>query len=588
MSRVGALALVAVACTLGGEPPTTTTSTSTSTTTTSLPPTTTTTVPPTTTTTVADGGGGVAVIGLAAEPATLNPFFADSEEARLIAQTWTVGVQEVSGESGELIPEVVVELPTVANGGVVVNADGTMTVAYEILEEARWADGTPITGRDFQFTLDTILDPSVSISRAVYADILSSTAGEKTFTYILAFPTIEYENLFNVLIPEHFVAGSDFSTDWNEWTWLSGGPFVLERRHTGQITFVRNDEYWKDDVETGRALPYLDGVTFRIFDDPEERVAALSNRVLHAMPWSGDISTTEQLGVLQGLGAAVETRAGPVWVHLNFQFGPGRWDRNPDSLNEFLAYRQAVMHAIDRQRIAEELFGDRALPLDSYVAAYNPAISGGAWSQYGLDTERAIELLAEAVAARQAVEDDATVDVVVFFTSNASNEDRVRVAELVGEMMAEVGVVFLDTSEDSITFFGETVGSGRYDVGMWAWQGAPGHSALVAFHDVLDPGDSRALTNFYRWGTEESSIQDAWSRRYEDLLVAMRASVDHAELTELIQQAETLVADQALFLPLYAEPVTAVYWPQAIEGFVMNAATGFTWNVEQWRMAAEG
>ena len=585
---LGVLALLAAACTSTAEP-TTTTSAPTTTTTTTAAPTTTTSAPTTTTTTLPETHGGVAVIGLAAEPLTLNPFFADDPAVQLIAQAWTTGVQDVSGESGELVPEVVVQLPTVANGGVVVNADGTMTVTYEIREEASWADGTPISGRDFQFTLETILDPSLSISKVVYADILSSAVGEKTFGYTLAFPTIEYEHLFGVLIPEHVVAGSDFSTDWNDRTWLSGGPFVLDRWIPGQsIAFARNAQYWKHDLETGQPLPYLDGVTFQIVDDATERFQAVAGQALHAVLSDVDVPTNEQFGVLEALGASIETRPGSVWVHINFQFGPGRWDRNPDSLNEYLVFRQAVMYAVDRRRIAEDLFGDRAVPLDSYVTAYNPAISQGAWSRYSFNPERAVELIAEAVEARRAVEEDAIDDVVVFFTTNAGNDQRARVAELVGEMLSEVGVAYLDTSEDSITFFGETVGSGRYDLGMWAWQAAPGHSALVTFHDVLDPGDPQALTNFYRWGTEDSSVQDEWSRRYGDLLAAMRDSVDHGELTELIQEAEQLAADQALFLPLYAEPVTAVYWPQIIDGFVMNAATGFTWNIEQWQMVDDG
>ena len=54
------------------------------------------------------------------------------------------GVQEIDGFTLELIPELVTELPTVDNGGVVVNDDGTMTVSYTIRDEAVWSDGTPI------------------------------------------------------------------------------------------------------------------------------------------------------------------------------------------------------------------------------------------------------------------------------------------------------------------------------------------------------------------------------------------------------------------------------------------------------------
>ena len=124
------------------------------------------------------------------------------------------------GDTLDLIPEVVVELPTVANEGVVLNEDGTMTVSYEIRPDAMWADGEPITGSDFQFTLETIMDPSLPINKSVYKDIVDFEAGERTFTYTLNLPTLQYELLFDVLIPGAPGLGNR----------LRGG---LERSHVG-------------------------------------------------------------------------------------------------------------------------------------------------------------------------------------------------------------------------------------------------------------------------------------------------------------------------------------------------------------------
>ena len=380
------MALVAVACTSSPEPPTTTIPAPTTTTTVA----TTTTTPPTTTTTLQpETQGGTVVIGLATQPSTLNPFFTDDPEVLLIAQAWTVGAQEVSGETGEYVPDVIAHLPTVANGGVVKNADGTVTVNYEILDEAVWADGMPISGADFQFTLETILDPGLSIPKDLYADILSSTVGAKTFSYTLAFPTIEFEGLFGVILPKHAVSGSDFATDWNDRPWLSGGPFILDRWiPDGSLIFSRNSEFWKQDA-AGQALPYLDGVTFQIVTDPTQRFEAIAAGALHAVGADPALIEAEQFGSLPSLGAVVATAPGSVWVHINFQFGPGRWDRNPDTLNEYVEFRRAIMHAIDRPRIADALFGDRGVPLDSYVSAYNPGLSLEAWSQYDFNPELA-------------------------------------------------------------------------------------------------------------------------------------------------------------------------------------------------------
>ncbi|MFQ5967159.1 MAG: ABC transporter substrate-binding protein [Acidimicrobiia bacterium] len=575
---LGVLAVLGASCTSTVEP------------TTSPPTTTRLTVPSTTTTTepVVDFHGGVAVIGLEEEPFTLNPFIAGDQMplVRLIAQAWTVGVQDVSGETGELLPEVVTRLPTVDNGGVLVNPDGTMTVTYKIRHDARWADGVPITGADFQFTLDTILDPALPIPKGLYGDIVSSVVAEKTFSYTLAVATIQYETLFDVLLPKHDVGGTNLVAHWNDRTWVSGGPFVLDEWVPGSsITFRRNDAYWKTDPETRNVLPFLDGLEFRIVSEADEGLNAFRRRLIDVIPVAPGASGT----ALEALGAKVESAGGPVWVHLNFQFGPERLNRNPHTLNEYLAYRQAVMHAIDTQRLTDELFGDRVTPLDSYVSAYNGSLSQAAWSQYGYDPERARALLTSADEERDSDETRRPGDLKVILTVNGSNSDRVRVAELLSEMLADVGIDVVAVPEDSLVFFGETVSDGHWDAAAWAWQASPGLASLVRFHEVFDPGDARGTSNFYRWGTFDSAIQSGASLRYGQILTQMRATVDHNELKGLIREAEQLLADEALFLPLYAEPITAAYWPQAIEGFVMNATSaGFTWNVEWWREPSAG
>ena len=293
LAALGAVALALASCTSASQTTTTTSTT--------VPLT----VPSTTTTTepIADFHGGVVVVGLEEEPFTLNPFFAGDQDSlvRLIGQAWTVGVQEVSGETGELLPEVVTQLPSVDNGGVVVNPDGTMTVTYQIRPEARWADGVPITGSDFQFTLDTILNPDLSIPKGIYADIVSSVVAEKTFSYTLAVATIQYEQLFDVLLPRHDIEGTNLAAHWNERTWVSGGPFIFEEWVPGEsIAFSRNDAYWKTDPETRNVLPFLDGVEFRFADETNELTAEFR---------TGEISV---LQVAAGsLTAALRTKFAP-------------------------------------------------------------------------------------------------------------------------------------------------------------------------------------------------------------------------------------------------------------------------------------
>ena len=141
-----AFALVAAACTSstsgGDEAETTTTTTST------IPEQTTTTTAPETTTATTEAKpvkpyGGETIVGGDEEPPTLNPLAPGGGRfiVSTMGQAYLTGVQEIDGFTLELIPELVTELPTTANGGVVLNDDGTMTVSYTIKEEAFLSHG---------------------------------------------------------------------------------------------------------------------------------------------------------------------------------------------------------------------------------------------------------------------------------------------------------------------------------------------------------------------------------------------------------------------------------------------------------------
>jgi len=383
------LALVGVSCVSDGSTPTTTRPLF---------------VPATTdtdsSTTIADASpvgkpyGGEVVVGQEQQPPTLNSFApgGDNFVVMLLGQAYWTGVQDIDGFTLEFIPEVVTELPTVANGGITINDDGTETVRYTIRDDAVWADGVPISGDDFLFTYETIVDPDLPIFRSIYVDILpeSVVAGPKTFEYTLAAPTVQAELLFGTILPKHDVEGSDFINDWNDTMWVSGGPFEFDQWQKGEfIRLTRNANYWKTDAVTGQQLPYLDSVIFRFIPDTASLINAFRARELDVVSPSASIETIEELQTLEAEGARVEVLSGPVWEHLNFQFGENRLSKNPGSYNEFVEYRQAVAHAIDRNKIVDEILKGQVEPLESYVEPFSPTLSQSAWAQYDYDPQAA-------------------------------------------------------------------------------------------------------------------------------------------------------------------------------------------------------
>jgi len=66
----------------------------------------------------------------------------------------------------------------------------------------------------------------------------------------------------------------------------------------------------------------------------------------------------------------------------------------------------------------------------------------------------------------------------------------------------------------------------------------------------------------------------------------MNQTVDPDELKALFNEAENILADNAVFFPLYARLVTAAVWEDSIGGFKHNPTqAGDTWNIEEWYRA---
>ncbi len=564
------------------------------------------------------GYGGVVVIGDDQQPPTLNPYAPGGEHfiVSIVGQAIHTGAWDIDAGTLQRIPEVVVELPTVGNGGVTVNEDGTMTVRYVIRDEARWADGTPISGDDFAFTYETLTTPEIAAApgdRFAPYDLIDGDSleiGAKTFAFTMAHPTLSHEELFAWLIPRHQVDGTDVLNDWNTQPWMSGGPFVVDTWDRGgsdgvtfapgRLTLVRNDNYWKTHRDTGDPLPYLDGVVFEFIPETESILRAFAAReldVINPPPFVPELERA--LGEAAASGAEVIIDSGPVWEHLSFQFG--ELNRNADSFNRYLPFRRAVAHAIDRQALAIEAQHGFGEPLGSYLDVFIPGLSTGAWNRYAYDPAEARRLLTELCAE---LGRDCNADPPVAVLSTTSNADlRPRIADFLVAALGEVGIEVALDLEDSQLYFGRTLNRGDYDVGLWAWVGQPGYAATVAIHDVFDP-DAPPLegSNYYRWGTPAtagaletgpegeydvdqgpSTVVDEHTARFAELVDLMSVTVDEATLDDLILEAEEILADQVVIIPLFSRPVAAAYWADEIAGFQINPTqASHTWNIEEW------
>ncbi len=164
-------------------------------------------------------------------PQTLDPLQARSWSARALRDLFLVGLWRVDDRL-EVSPELAVELPTRANGGI--SADGRM-LRVRLRENLFWSDGSPLTADDLVFTHERAaaqgLFPHESFVEEVVA--LDAHTVQVTFTRPFApWPTM----LFPYVLPRHAPDRAG---------WVGNGPYVFLGEEGGALVFIANPYYWR-------------------------------------------------------------------------------------------------------------------------------------------------------------------------------------------------------------------------------------------------------------------------------------------------------------------------------------------------------
>jgi len=287
------------------------------------------------------------------------------------------------------------------------------TAVFHIRKGIHWHDKPPVNGREL-----TAEDVAFSINRGFLSDLPFSMKSrapsvgiasvEATDKYTVVIKSSEDNiiatqiggvcEIVRMLAPE---AGGEFPGDYREWTTCIGtGPFIIvDYVPSSSAAFVRNPNYWmKDPVHPENTLPYVDAVNILIIPDASTRLAALRTG---KVPMLGNLSWEDK-------GSLVKTNPELKWVGGISSKGGSqvgmRVDR-PDLPFQYQIVRRALAMGVDRQAIADELYGGNAevfaypvLPTPEFKEMFTPLdeLPESIQELYEYNPEKAKQLLAEA------------------------------------------------------------------------------------------------------------------------------------------------------------------------------------------------
>lgn len=285
-----------------------------------------------------------------------------------------------------------------------VGVDGKV-YTFWLRSDARWSNGDAVTARDFVFSMRRLLDPATGAKYATIlypilnaekinkgqapVDTLGVTAvDERTLEIALESPTAYFLQLLThqAALPVHppsvLKLGADFIKARNL---ISNGAFALkEVVPAAHLKLAKNPKF--------HAAPTvkLDSV---VYYPTEDRAAAL-RRFLAGELHSNDDVPTEQVKFIRdkvGSGFRVAPYLGTYYFAFNTKKGPLADAR----------VRQALAMVVDREFLAEEIWGGTMLPAYSFVPPGIDNYEGGpayvAWKDLSpIDREEAAIRLMQA------------------------------------------------------------------------------------------------------------------------------------------------------------------------------------------------
>lgn len=223
--------------------------------------------------------GGRIIVGATSSPKTFNPIMANETSSNEVNNSLYISLTEVDYPTQA-------DIPMLAKSWEL--SDGGRTVTFHLRRGAAFSDGHPITSEDVKFCFDVVMDPELHPSMQ---DALAMEIGGKripytysapdSFTFVLTSPAVDaliLPHASNIrILPKHvlepaFRAGrfaSSYVVNTPPESLVTSGPFRLKSYAEGQQTVLERNPYWFGVDATGKRLPYLDEVVFRVAKDQE-------------------------------------------------------------------------------------------------------------------------------------------------------------------------------------------------------------------------------------------------------------------------------------------------------------------------------
>lgn len=536
---------------------------------------------------------GVALAG----PAQNNVIIGTSQEPAGLADPWNISNMSIATEmnwniyspalaktdAGTMLPVVLSRAPTQQNGDYRINRQGdrvvSNTVIYRIRPDARWSDNRPITVADFQLWLQVAQDERVPMPTRDPWDTatIQPTNDPRVFAITFNPPYLFADQVPMLYAPNHIMGSA-----WNQFKQasqgqnpartnelfnefigrfttarnlppVSSGPFrVTQWRAGSSVTMQRNPNFWIQPA--GGAANYAQQIIYRFITDTNTlRVNVLSGQVDTVATVGLSLDQGLELNRTAGNRYSVEFVAGGIWEHVDVNQFTNVEKVRQLGLNDPRT-RQALLYALNRPALVQQLFQGRQPVSHSFVSPLSPLYKRDI-TQYEYNPQRARQLL-EAMGWRPGADGILVRNGVPFrldFATTSGNRVRERAQQILIQQWRQIGIdVRVANQPANVVFdpsFINRASEGRWDMFMFAWVQDPTLENGNLLNSRTPSGESNVPTaqNGY-----SGQLIGGWQNaEYDRLAAQANLTFDPAVRRQLFDRMQVIYTEQVPIIPLF-------------------------------------
>lgn len=472
---------------------------------------------------------------------TLNPHM--YLPSQFITQDMVYDGLVVYGENGEIQPMLAESWE--------ISEDGK-TYTFQLRQGVKFSDGSDFNAQNVVKNFDAIFAADNKENHAWFAftNYLESYRAVDDTTFELTLSNAYSATLYDLAMirPIRFLGDAGFPDDGNTAKEIkspigTGAWMLKEHKPDEYAVFVPNEHYWGE-------KPAASEVVIKVVPDSETLALQFESGDIDLIYGNGLISL-DRFNVYKDDSQYVTATSEPMSTRMLLL------NTGSPVLSD-VKVRQALSHAIDKQSVADNIFGGIEKPADT-IFAPNVPHTDVPLEKYSYDLAKAEQMLEEAGWKKGAdgIREKDGQKLSIYFPYIASKITDKSVGEYVQGEWQKIGVqVDLKALEEKTHW--ANASKGDFDVILnFSW-GAPWdpHAFLTSMTEVSDNGgpDYAAQKALPMKADIDKTIQQ--------LLI----EPDEKKLEEMYNYVLTTLHEQAVYIPISYQAILSVYRAGELEG----------------------